>query len=641
MSHMAIGIGAAARADANDYTSKTYDALPTNKPGQTDAGGTTGTSRKRAASPQTFDKMLQDERGFRVQLMKDTTLATDYGTLDLVLTKDGSNDFTQSSGTKLTFLTGSTTNSISSLNQLRVGLRINKIDTNSAFSGGNADITASNIKISKIESGVSPGSSGGSTITFDGAIPSGARPGAGAAGPVYIQLEYVDRINLTTYSTNTAMPNHPTLTHEKSVFEPKNSAANKMGPFGAALERIAGSSADTFSMNLGASEERSTSGTLDKQGPFTELGLGMLGVTRGRIGAFYERYMEYNVKLIHTTSAGLTDANSANQNPVTTNLHEPSYAVLDGTANTNTDQDNRTARFPFLGAEEDKPAGQASVGVETNLSAASLNNPTTSSGGSGRGTEFIQFGTAVDGIFQGELLGSSITADSSSTVPEGYAPTENDYGTIGGLTVDAGEGAEKLAVYDISSGKAFISYDFSGASYAPNAVAGSKKNGDRVVYVATFKENNPRPELDYQQVHATATGTLIPPTNRIYPITEAGIFNKHKKDLGIFDVANRTYTGSDAAISDIAHIDTRVGLSKPTSGTSIVLAAGTVADDTNHPEIEGVLTSGGVNITASSHGFTQGPISQTMLCRTTFDPVNKATADTLQITWSVQLQDAT
>ena len=140
---------------------------------------------------------------------------------------------------------------------------------------------------------------------------------------------------------------------------------------------------------------------------------------------------------------------------------------------------------------------------------------------------------------------------------------------------------------------------------------------------------------------ATSVGTLIPPKNRIYPITEAGIFNKHKKDLGIFDVGNRTYTGSDADITNIAHIDTRAGLSKPSSGTTIQLAAGTVADDTNHPEIEGVLTSGGANITASSHGFTQGPLTQTMLCRTTFDPVNKATADTLQITWSVQLQDAT
>ena len=80
---------------------------------------------------------------------------------------------------------------------------------------------------------------------------------------------------------------------------------------------------------------------------------------------------------------------------------------------------------------------------------------------------------------------------------------------------------------------------------------------------------------------------------------------------------------------------------KPTTGTTIQLASGTTADDTNHPEIEGVLAIGGKSITASAHGFTQAGLTQTMLCRTTFDPVNKATADTLQITWSVQLQDNT
>ena len=85
-----------------------------------------------------------------------------------------------------------------------------------------------------------------------------------------------------------------------------------------------------------------------------------------------------------------------------------------------------------------------------------------------------------------------------------------------------------------------------------------KKNGDRIVYVATFKENNPRPELDYDQVHATSTGVIRAPKNRVYPITEAGIFNKHKKDLGIFDVANRSYTSNDGSNADLAHIDTRL-----------------------------------------------------------------------------------
>ena len=57
--------------------------------------------------------------------------------------------------------------------------------------------------------------------------------------------------------------------------------------------------------------------------------------------------------------------------------------------------------------------------------------------------------------------------------------------------------------------------------------------------------------------------------------------------------------------------------------------------------VDGTLTQDGKSITAASLGFTKGPVTQTMLCRTTFDPVNKATADTLQITWSVQLQDTT
>ena len=76
-----------------------------------------------------------------------------------------------------------------------------------------------NIKIEKIESAVAPASSGGSTITFDKPIPTASRPTG--SGPVYIEVEYVEAITLTTYSTHTAMPNHPTLTHEKSVFEPK------------------------------------------------------------------------------------------------------------------------------------------------------------------------------------------------------------------------------------------------------------------------------------------------------------------------------------------------------------------------------------------------------------------------------------
>ena len=125
----------------------------------------------------------------------------------------------------------------------------------------------------------------------------------------------------------------------------------------------------------------------------------------------------------------------------------------------------------------------------------------------------------------------------------------------------------------------------------------------------------------------------------MYPITEAGIFNKHAPDLGIFDVADRAYTTpTDSVVNELAHIDSRTGLVAPTSGTQLTLTAN---GDTNIGPVDGVLTSQGKSISAHAYGFTQGPITQTMLCRTTFDPVNKATADTLQITWSVQLQDST
>jgi len=82
MSHMAVGIGAAARSDQNTYTAEDLDNLPNNIPGGTDPGGTTASSRKKAASAESYDRMLQDERGYRVQLMKDTSLASDYVTLE-------------------------------------------------------------------------------------------------------------------------------------------------------------------------------------------------------------------------------------------------------------------------------------------------------------------------------------------------------------------------------------------------------------------------------------------------------------------------------------------------------------------------------------------------------------------------------
>jgi len=184
-------------------------------------------------------------------------------------------------------------------------------------------------------------------------------------------------------------------------------------------------------------------------------------------------------------------------------------------------------------------------------------------------TPFVQFGTSVDGVFQGKISGSSVILDSGTT-PEGYPTNENDYGQQDGVTNDLTQ-----------------------SPY--NAVAGTKKTGTRVVYVATFKENNP-----------TAPFT---PGGSEAPIREAGIFNKEVKDTGI-SLGFPGVTGIGAAAT------------VPTSTGGLVKI--------NEP---------GMLIEDVSGTSTGRAITQTMLCRTTFSVVNKATDDTLQITWSVQLKD--
>ena len=588
MSHMAIGIGAAAREARDRYIADDFDNIPT-VTGITDPSGTNlKTARKQAAIPKSYDRMLQDERGFRVQLMKDTTLASDYVALvNVHLEQDGSTAMHATDGSgnsQLIFVTGSDNGN--TLKRLRVGLQVTGLTggtSNTGPVGGSSDNVknAQTIKIAKIESGT-PNSTA-TTVTLDGALittPNSANT------DIHIDVEYVDRIPLTSYNIS---PSHPTHTAARSVFEVPAGGTNLTGPFAAAAAR-----------GLGASNSAD----------YNENGLGMLGITRGQIGAFYEREIEYNINLAYTDSSGLPD-NTANVS-VPTTIDEAAFAVLD----------SGVARFPFIGAEEDKPSGTTAVGAATTVG---TNTATT------RGTEFIQFGTAVDGIFQGALVGSSIVANDKDGTAEGYPPEENNYGVRGGLTI-TGAAGDALAAYGT-----FLSYDFAGGSYAPNAVAGAKKNGDRIVYVATFKENNPRPEQDYDRFNASA-GVSRAPLNRIYPITEAGIFNKHIPDLGIFDVGDRSYGGSDANNSELAHIDTRLGVTNPSSGTTVNY---TLTGGTDHNPVEGVLTQDGKTVTAAAYGFTRGPLTQTMLCRTTFDPVNKATADTLQITWSVQLQDLT
>ena len=82
MSHMAIGIGAAARNNFNNYTAKDFNDLSQgNASYNVGVIGTALTARKRAADSSVHDRRLQDERGQRVQLMKDTTKAGDYSKL--------------------------------------------------------------------------------------------------------------------------------------------------------------------------------------------------------------------------------------------------------------------------------------------------------------------------------------------------------------------------------------------------------------------------------------------------------------------------------------------------------------------------------------------------------------------------------
>ena len=587
MSHMAVGIGAAARSNRDRYTATDLDSLPGVR-GVTDSSGTPlKTSRKQAAIPQSYDRMLQDERGFRVQLMKDTTKASDYvPLLNMHLEQDGStnmHNLNSDGKSELIFLTGS--DSGNSLKRLRVGLQLTGLTgstSNTGPVGGSADNVknAQTVTITKIESGVPQSSS--TTITLSKAL---TNVPASSTTDIHIDLEYVNRIPLTSYSIGAPHPTHGAV---RSVFEVPSGASDINGPFGAASARGRGAtnSADD-----------------------NEDGVGMLGITRGQIGAFYEREIEYNIKLAYTSADGLPDSTAGTA--VNTTIDEAAFAVLD----------SGVPRFPFIGAEEDKPAGVSAVGASTT---AGTNTATT------RGTEFIQFGTAVDGIFQGSLVGSSIVADDASGTAEGYPPSENDYGQIGGLTISGASG-DALASYGT-----FLNYQFGTGSYSANAVAGQKKSGDRIVYVATFKENNPRPEQDYDRF--AGAGTSRAPINRIYPITEAGIFNKHIPDLGIFDVGNRPYTNDNHSTSEIAHIDSRNGIGYPSSGTVVDY---TLTSGTDHEPIEGMLSTQGRSLTGAAYGFTRGPLTQTMLCRTTFDPVNKATADTLQITWSVQLQDTT
>lgn len=647
MSHMGIGIGAAARGGPNRYNATNYND-PTAQTGSPKP-------RKHAAEPKLYDRMLQDERGIRVQLMKDTTKASDYEILrNQTFAKDSGSSLniitTDGSVSKLTIQTGS--GSGNTVPRLRVGLRLlgiriaaNSSSTaDSTYTGGAAISTV--IKIASITSG-SPNSTA-TTIMLDGTIPNSDFDPSGAnAGDanLFLDFEYVDRKPLTPY----AGENDAGLNLSTNYSGGLLSSGTKMHPTHEAVTAMSKSTIAGGITNAGA----------HPFGPFNgagvehnEDGLANLGVLRGRIGAFYEREVDTAVTLVNIAGTGNTGQT------------DHGYAKLDGSG------PNAVARFPFIGTEDNKPAGSAATsGVKA--------------------TEFVQFGTAVDGIFQGEIpaSGSSLVQD-VGTAQEGYPANEHNYGHtasgvgVGGLTI-TGTGAAAVGSFPTATTNGLqnhaLKYNGGGGSYAPNAVRGGKKHGDRVIYVATFKENNPRPEADrdfFNDGQGQDNGANRAPIDRIYPITEAGIFNKHKPDIGQFDVGDRAFdvgTGTDA--TKLAHIDRRggnaTGYQQATSdnnanatgseaniesGTYAGGALKTVAADhssgqitvsnqgkaivLNHNEVDDVLTTSAEKVKASALGFTMGPITQSMLCRTTFDPVNKATADTLQITWSVQLQDA-
>lgn len=186
-------------------------------------------------------------------------------------------------------------------------------------------------------------------------------------------------------------------------------------------------------------------------------------------------------------------------------------------------------------------------------------------------TNFEQFGTDVDGVFQGTRVLSSIVED-AGTDTEGYRTDENDWNVSATPT------------YPQSPGD------------APDTQRGKKKMGDRVIFIATFKDQNPN----------VSGNTLV---------REAGIFNSPEAHTSFDTTTSYAATGVDG--SD----------------------AGYTASNADGPEVD---VAGGGRVRLWKAGSPRaGIIDQTMLCRTTFDVVTKAPLDTLQITWSVQLSDQT
>ena len=621
MSHMGIGIGAAAQDPAtsrtgvgNEYENRDVNTL----------------DLKKASEAATFDRMLQNERGRRVQLMKDTSLSTDYvieQALNLTSITGGGSVYQEVGGVGYFVINSTSVNaaSIKTFRTLRGGDALRVVGLRGTAGGTLVEPEDTLLTIKEVTSGKDANGntlSGAVTIKLDNVLGNekGTNPAtlvknnsgiaaAISAGTLFLDVEYVGRLKNKSeeradLGLNSAALMHPTFDSTRIHMDfggEKQANGKPSSAGGTVFANTSGQSRGPFLVANGGTAPFETDKTL-------------LGVQRGRIGAFYEREIE-RPRLFNTgdpTNAQHGSLAAYNDTPGSETPTLTGYAIpISGTSR---------AGFPFLGTAENKPSGRAE-GEDGFL----------------LGTVFEQFGTSVDGIFQGSELGGSIVED-AGTQAEGYPKNENNYGVVGGL-----QKVGAAAVYTIPTAN-LLNYS-SNDTYTANAQAGTKKVGKRIVYIGTFKEHNPRLETDYKPLAEEGmAGTtsnsgwtyINSHKDGIYPITEAGIFNHHKKDVGIFDIFNRTIGTSPA---NRANQDARTG----TAGSAITGANQTIplalGDVVAHNEIKDVLTGGNEKVIANARGFTQGPITQTMLCRTTFDPINKAVSDTLQITWSVQLTD--
>lgn len=624
MSHMGIGVGAAGQ----NGTHTTTAARDSNSVQNLYEDRTFGTlDLKKASEAATFDRMLQNERGRRVQLMKDTSLASDYvieQALNLTSITGGGSVYQEVGGVGYFVINSTSANAaqIKTFRTLRGGDALRVVGLRETASGTLVEPADSMLTIKEIISGKDANGntlSGAVTIKLDAVL--GNEKGQStllknntdiangiSAGTIFLDVEYVGRLKnkseeRTDLGLNSAALMHPTFDSTRIHMDfGGDKAANGIpsSAAGTAFQASASQSRGPFLVANGGSA------------PF-ENDISLIGIQRGRIGAFYERQIE-RPRLFNTDSSAPSFPNAAAYND-TAGQETPTltgYAVpITGTSR---------AGFPFLGTAENKPAGRAE-GEDGFL----------------LGTVFEQFGTSVDGIFQGSELGGSIVED-AGTQAEGYPKNENNYGVVGGL-----QKVGNAVNYTIPTAN-LLNYS-SNNVYTANAQAGTKKVGKRIVYIGTFKEHNPRLETDYKPLTeegmAGSTGGnaythINSPQDGVYPITEAGIFNHHKKDVGIFDIFNRTVGSSPANKANQDARDANQNTAITGANQTIPLAIG---KNVEHQEIKDVLTGGNEKVIANARGFTQGPITQTMLCRTTFDPINKAVSDTLQITWSVQLTD--